>query len=396
MTITTACIKFESKYSEDYFIRRWGTKFPLKSAWLSEYKVRIVMMFAHAVFILLLLGVLDITQVVRAQPCCELKLVETDAIANESEIIDIFSAVMVSNSDINDQQYIAHGDFWLTFRYNVLLTKKGSVRVHILTDSSVVFDQGEQLGFHMYRIEMIDEKFYRLYQPNYYVNKLRGRSQKELVFEYFNFYRWLKYTEVMELWNAKHKESPTKQIKNILAIDADVLFLRSAHEFYFQTLHSLSYRTSKDFEIIMVSPGALQLFSSQGLAEYSKYIVKFFSRSKQEIRTQCDEAAGKDIYGRLYFNDMHTAALFSREREQRRSLCFQYDRHLEYDPSIERAAPQNRTQIDRCMVEKMKCVPTHNYGLHDMVMKTMVVKDRDIVVNEGETLPQCFMVSIFK
>lgn len=301
------------------------------------------------------------------------------------EVVDLFSSVLVSTFNANDMKYITHGDFWLLMRYNLLLTKRNSVRIHILTDSNDLLVRGQEAGFHMHKVEM-NNTFYDMYAPNHL--SVLGSDAKFVKYEYFNFYRWIKYSEIVNDWNTKNAKDPVLQIKNIVAIDADVMFLLNPHKLFFRVLHSLGYTSSEDnFDMATVAPGAVQVFSATGLNKYGSFIYDWYNRPKQAIAADMDTIAGK-VFDHQHFSDMQMGILFSHQNEVARSLCFQYD------PALRSVVLLNRSKIDRCMIDKLECVPAHAYSKLEPELSTMKIHDQRVYVGQDEKVAQCFMVSV--
>jgi hypothetical protein len=210
-----------------------------------------------------------------------------------------------------------------------------------------------------------------------------GSGPEVVQYEYYNFYRWVKYADIVKKWNAKHAEAP---IKNIVAIDADLMFLVNPHKFYFRVLHSLGYTSAADFDVATVAPGALQIYSASGLIEYGHYILAWYGRPYEQILAQTHRIASPYM-GRLHFSDKQIGVFFAHKDEERRSLCFQHD------PALDRVVQMNRIETPRCMIEALECVPTNSYNLIEEDIDTMTINNRMVHVGRGEKLPQCFIVS---
>lgn len=320
-------------------------------------------------------------------PCCEVKsthLVSIQDTHRQHEYVDIFTSIIVSNFKPEEMLYISKGDFWLSLRYTMMLAKKHSVRIHVVTDSSAIYSHALEAGFLAHKV-VRNETFYNMYSPNHI--SAMGDASEVIAYEYYNFYRWVKYSEIVEAWNvgvSKTTQQIGMQIENIIAIDADVMFLLNPHKFFFRALHSLGYTSAEDFDMATISPGAMQLFSVRGLKKYADFIVEWYGRSPMTVSVQMRAISSK-YKGRFHFSDMQMGVYFAFQNQSARSLCFQFD------PSLERIVQMDRVKVDRCMIEKLECVPTQAYALLDQ--DSIRVADGLIFAGVNETRPQCFMVS---
>lgn len=361
----------------------------------------------RALFLLLLVNIhVGLSQMFPGKPqwlqqtqfCCR-KNAAAPMLDTSKEIVDVFSSVILATADPTEIKSLTLGPFWLAFRYMLLLAKKNTVRIHVITDSPIIHEKGLELGVHMYLIEQ-NQTFYDLYAPNHV-----GSAEEKVynvAFEYSHMYRWLKYADIVQNWNKNEASSKDEQhrIKNILALDSDLLFLVNPHKFYFRALRSLGYVTSDDFDIATIAPGSAQMFSVKGIKAYAHYIYQFYSRPTADIAKQLESvqvlvtSAGSSGGGdgkRALFSDMQMGMLFAHESEGTRSMCFQYNKPPH---SLSREVLDlNRTDLDRCMVEKLGCQPIFGYSMYKEFNKALRVKDRLLFYGQDEVYPQCFMVS---
>lgn len=319
----------------------------------------------------------------KSAPCCEHEKLIFNAHEHAHEVVDIFTSIIVSNFDEEDMQYIAEGDFWLTFRYSLLLTKRNTVRVHIVTDSDAIKAKAQEMGFYAHTVG-INQSFYDLYEVSHV--SAMGNHPSVVAYEYYNFYRWIKYSDIVQAWNDQHAQEPNLRIDNIIAMDLDVMFLVNPHKFFFRVLHSLGVKSSDDFEMTTVSPGALQIFSAHGLDTYGRFIYEWFDRPRLEIKRQTERIAST-YKSRLHFSDMQFGVMFAYKNEAKRSLCYQYD------PALERLVKTERVETPRCIVEALECLPTNRYELLEEDFETMSIRDQNVYTHGNEKLPQCFLVS---
>jgi hypothetical protein len=308
---------------------------------------------------------------------------------HQNEIVDIFATVYTNLFSVIDMPFVANGHYWLLFRYASLLQRKASLRWHMVTDSQAVYQQGAELGFNMYMISSFSElnsTYWSIYSPNHF-SAISGPGTKE--YEFLCFFRWILYSKIVQDWNANGNMMP---IRNILTMDSDVLLLSSPFKFYFKVLNSLQFSSSSEYDMVVVSPGALHLYSVHGLHMYADFIRTFYNRTSDVVEASVKSVAGK-LWGHYHFSDMQMAELFMLQNYSSRPPCFLYG------PSI-KIAPQYKPRIDKCLISKLGCIPVRKYDEDFLQIKDksgavghhLRIEGRHIYGGINESLPLCFLV----
>jgi hypothetical protein len=179
--------------------------------------------------------------------CC-LDPASTTTVDHASLTVDIFTII----SNPKDYQYIARGDFWVTFHLLVLYAPN-NVRIHIYTDTQKIIDIGMAQGYYMYDLRLmteLDNAFMSMYRPNHH-------SINTVEYEYLCFYRWHLFRNIIDNWGKMHSGEHYKPIQNIITMDSDVVITMDPTKFYAQVLSSLKYQSSNDFELIIIAPGKI-------------------------------------------------------------------------------------------------------------------------------------------
>ncbi len=177
-------------------------------------------------------------------------------ITQSANTLDVFTIV----AKPYEYSYIANGEFWLNFKdmriqpaydnegHMLPNNHKNLLRFHIFSDTDWILDQGKEQGYHMYDMRNmtdIDKKFRAIYKHH---------AVNEVEYEFLCFYRWHLFRYAIDNW-ADHAHP----IENIITMDSDIIMLSNAFEYYFKTLETLQYRSSNQFELIVVSPGKSEL-----------------------------------------------------------------------------------------------------------------------------------------
>lgn len=353
---------------------------------------------SHVAFLVVALTLVGTLSVAIAQSCCE-KIISAPSqdVANSKEIVDIFTSVVMINMDLNAMVYIQEKEFWLTQRYNMILSRKGTVRIHILTDNPTIYDQGIEAGFYMHRITVMNDTFYDMYAPSH--SSGRGKAVQAIWNEYWNFYRWLQYSEVIKLWNSEHQAQPLELIKNIMAVDLDVLLIVNPHKLYFRALNSLGFSSHTEYDMAPLSPGTVVLFSSAGISAYAQYIWNWYSRPRPVIFENIKSIGSFRHRGKIHVSDIQVSIEFAVQNVARRPLCFVYE-HSETERIVNVTNGMVAgKKIDKCMSEALECVPTHSYDMLLDDFNTLQVKGPLVYVGHSvgkvqhnAAHPQCYMV----
>jgi len=332
-------------------------------------------------------------------------------------IVDVFLFVVTGSQ--TKQHYIHSGEFWVI----PLLVKEMSFnpktdstsdfgdnydsRIHIITDSTEVFQAGSNFSkpFYMYQLkdfDAISAPFKELYAPNH-------GSVNDLEYEFLCFNRWHIMKHIMIAWNKEndqlnatkhHNHSP---MTRILSLDLDVLLLQNAAKFVDNTLRTLVYSSpldeeeegvysenpqlDVDFEVVVIGLGAINIFSQKGLIYFSDFIFSWYNRSKLEIK------ASTKPYGK-FFSDMMIMKEFliatnslklsvlssstsTEYNSSSRNACFEYWKASEYY-SDWKATPENL-----CLFQRLQCVPMS--GFREMSVKGIVYNYIDLKRKEEIT-----------
>ena len=308
--------------------------------------------------------------------------------------VDVFFMVR----EHKDYPYILDGSFWYGPKLLKLFSNnslnKTYVRVHILSDNDNILIIGQKLGFYMHNISEIkylEEEFFELYKYNHH-------SVNLIPYEFLCFHRWHMYRYYIEQWN---NNTINEKIINIMTIDSDIMFFMNAYDFYYKTLSSLSisFSTSIDvtssYDMIMISPGALQLWSVPGLINYSKLLYSWYTnKTTDEIYNNTFSLLNslrpfdKVPYNRsmkIHMSDMDFAKYYAKLNPIRNNICYHVPSKLPY---------HQRSVIDHCLIEKLGCVPsTHFFEIvvHDSMLWNTNTTG---FYGPSEKYPFCFMVRI--
>lgn len=208
----------------------------------------------------------------------------------------------------------------------------------------------------MNAMESISKPFWDVYQRVH-------DSVNSLEYEYLCFNRWHLMRHIVE--------SSTAPMTRILSLDLDVLMLVSANDFVNRVMYALEYESEKDFDVIVVGLGAINIFSPSGLQSFSDYIHNYFGREVEVV------AKAVSSYGH-YFSDMMIMKeyLFDKQVSQplRKNACFELWKAKDYYTHW-RAQESNR-----CLLERLQCVPMSGY-------REMVTQDNHLAYNHSSLLP---------
>jgi hypothetical protein len=184
-----------------------------------------------------------------------------------------------------EYQYILKGEFWLNLKLMKALSKSKNelMRFHIFTDTHWIVTHGTEQGYNMYdmtKMKEHDTHFMNMYKINHH-------SINSVEYEYLCFYRWHLFRHAVDNWPDK-----TRPITNIITMDSDVIITTNPVEYYFRTIQTLGYQNASQFELIVVAPGAMHLWSHHGLTAYSEYIYDWFNKSSSVVEENTKKVAG--------------------------------------------------------------------------------------------------------
>ena len=202
---------------------------------------------------------------------------------------------VISNPE--SSAYIANGDFWLSL--HLLRTLSSHLRIHILTNSQLIFSHGRELGYYMYDFSSgnkpyfdLNKKFVKMYLPNHH-------SINPFEYEYLCFFRWHLFRRVVDDW-----EKQNSPMERIITADSDVVIFTDARKLYQGLIDSYSpNHSSKTFELFTLIRGALQFWSPRGLRQYSEFIFDWYNKSAADVTTMIKQVGWYEN-GVLHFCDM--------------------------------------------------------------------------------------------
>jgi hypothetical protein len=190
-------------------------------------------------------------------------------------VVDVFLVVTTPKN----YQYIESGAWWAGPLLLQAFAVNNDTRVHIFSDAQEILDQGSRYGgFYMHdmrQMKALQDSFFAMYKVNHH-------SINDVNYEFLCFYRWLMFRSMVDYWQKTH--TPEDQISKIVTIDSDVLIMTNALDFFDGVLRTLRYGVDQPYELIIITPGAVHLWSYMGLISYSDYIYEWYN--KRQVREQ--------------------------------------------------------------------------------------------------------------
>lgn len=302
--------------------------------------------------------------------------------------------VMLIVTNRKEYGYISSGDFWYSLQVMRGLSfcafcSQPKLRIHIFSRDRIVLNQAAYLGYIVHdlaspSLTSIKDDFMNRYSKNHF-------SVNDVEYEGLCFYRWLIFAHVVREWS---KLEPNNPIRNIISFDSDVLMLMDLHLFRSRVLEVLEPKTvqssRKDsisaipWELVVVLPGALHIWSAHGMVSYAQFINSWYSRDHESIKSNTKLIAGY-IGDTLHFSDMQMVEEFVKKDELKRSICLS---------SVIETSWRNRNPTQSCFIQGLQCVPLNNYDSYNSVNYIEIYGNQSFK-GQNDPYPFCLMVISF-
>lgn len=320
--------------------------------------------------------------------------------SHDIEVVDIILLVHVPKKTVYkyflDESFMASPLFTHFMHQNKDNPQDNKVRIHMFVDSDEVKQHLSRFKFlylhDMRDYQYLEDEFFALYKPNHH-------SINNVYYEFLCFYRWLLYDRMISDWNHNvttnkdnyniHKRSGPP-IKHVLTIDSDVFLLVDVIDLFHRLFHASSVVFGQsDIELVVLSPGAFHIWTSQGLQNYASFVHRWYNDTTDNILRRTKANTGI-LFHVLHLSDMGMIREFSLHNHHSRSFCFvQNQLHTLANVQATRSKLQNET------IEILQCIPMGVYDnfIPGNPLQYHINRTFGVVQSEYEKYPYCYMVS---
>lgn len=259
------------------------------------------------------------------------------------DVVDVMTVI----SDPHEFEYLRNGDVWLSLLLMLKYSPPQHVRVHIMTNNVKVLSIGKELGLHMYWMQDYQrhhDQFMALYRPNHH--SINTVEYEFLCYYRWHLYKYIldSWNQRLGINNTNTTYSTTssttnssinsdtnrhllgvdsydqegfesveddRPIKKIITMDSDIVFLMDPLVFYNKVIASLdqpglrmdskpsdSYNSTDssitsdnscsngnntEYDLVVVTSGALHLWTAKGIQDYSQYIFDWYSQDPEVV-----------------------------------------------------------------------------------------------------------------
>ena len=259
---------------------------------------------------------------------------------HQSSIVDVFYLAAYPKN----YTYIKEGQFWNGPLLVQALSRCNDTRVHIFSEDAAILSKSLQYGFISHNISKysnIEQSFRRMY---------RHVSFNYFDYEFLCFYRWHMFNQMIKTWNTL--QSSSGRISRVITLDTDVLLMMNAAEFYKRAVVASGVDKS-NMDLIIASPGAVQLWSSHGIRKFSDFIYDWYNETTSIVMERSLNASALFAKSFKVFSDMEMVSEFALRNTAKRKPCLSI---------VSQTKSADRKPWQDCVIESLGCVPVGDYG----------------------------------
>jgi hypothetical protein len=307
-------------------------------------------------------------------------------------IVDVFFIISKGEEEYT---YIKSDEFWLSLLLLKSYSHNNDTRIHLVTDIQNILDNVKLIGFPFFghdlrKYQKENDEFMTMYKPNHH-------SINSIEYEYLCFYRWHVFRYIVVNWSITHpNELP---MKRIMTLDLDVIFFQNAAEFFNNVVESLTIPINyhkndtnhinnnhyDNFELIVITNGAIHLWTPHGIIAYSDFIYEWYNKSDPNLVTEETMKVAGYLYKVLHFSDMQMVDAFSNSRikngKDKLNQCY-----IEGSTKGFWSRPNNH----QCLLDILGCVPVGRFN--DFMTNTTFSYINGTLWGSEEKFPYCLMV----
>lgn len=213
------------------------------------------------------------------------------------------------NSRYNDHDFNGpKGEWWKGLSWiQSMSTDTHPIRIHIVSN-----DQWIQQNIAQKQLPYIYHGFDESLQHNFteFRKIYKHISVNGEEYEYICFYRWTAYAHIINTWRDEYN----LPMEFIMTLDLDVLMVQNPQSMvsHLVQLHNQEKHPIHTLKMVMLTPGAGELWTRHGLLEFDAYMWRWFDRPMDEYRKDVDKY-GDTIYNRRHFSDMYLLVHYLRQ-----------------------------------------------------------------------------------